>query len=169
MAKEPMPSEDAGPSTAAASEVADSAMAEDAQPLDSPGKHAVSVLWSFGQCLGALLPIYLAGYFGFSLSLVFLCLVVYTGWKHSRDGKKARLQSAMYFSENEQDVTTTRVFRSKREIPAWVRLEEILLVVNYLHLATRSLHLTHMERCRIYHFSSFSSNVNIPLCDVNVC
>lgn len=122
MAKESLPSEDAGLRTGAASEVADSALAEDAQPLDSPGKHAVSVLWSFFKCLGALLVIYLAGYFGFSISLVLLCLVVYTGWKHSRDGKKARLQSAMYFLENEEDVTTTRVFRSKREIPAWVRL-----------------------------------------------
>lgn len=120
-----MPSEDAGPSIGAASEVADSALAEDAQPVDSPGKHAVSVLWSFGKCLGALLPIYLAGYFGFSLSLVLICLVVYTGWKHRRDGKKVRLQSAMYFLENEQDVTTTRVFRSKRDIPAWVNFPDV--------------------------------------------
>ncbi|KAI7794157.1 putative extended synaptotagmin-1, partial [Triplophysa rosa] len=124
-AKEPLPSEDAGPGTGAASEVADSALAEDAQPLDSPGKHAVSVLWSFGKCLCASLAVYLAGYFGFSLSLVLLCLVVYTGWKHSRDGKKARLQRAVYFLENEQDVTTTRVFRSKREIPAWVNFPDV--------------------------------------------
>ncbi|KAA0707115.1 Extended synaptotagmin-1 [Triplophysa tibetana] len=125
MAKESLPSGDAGLRTGAASEVADSALAEDGQPLDSPGKQAVSVLWSFFKCLGALLVIYLAGYFGFSLSLVLLCLVVYTGWKHSRDGKKARLQRAMSFLENEEDVTTTRAFRSKREIPAWVNFPDV--------------------------------------------
>uniref|UniRef100_A0A9J8C1Q4 Extended synaptotagmin-like protein 1a n=1 Tax=Cyprinus carpio carpio TaxID=630221 RepID=A0A9J8C1Q4_CYPCA len=113
----PMSSEDAGPSAGAA---ADSAL-----PQDSAGKHAVSVLWSFGKCVGALLPVYLAGYFGFSISLVLLGLLVYMGWKHSRDGKRARLQSAMYFLENEQDVTTTRVFRSKRELPAWVNFPDV--------------------------------------------
>uniref|UniRef100_A0A673KYJ7 Extended synaptotagmin-1-like n=1 Tax=Sinocyclocheilus rhinocerous TaxID=307959 RepID=A0A673KYJ7_9TELE len=118
--KEPMSSEDAGPSAGAAPEVADSAL-----PHDSAGKHAVSVLWSFGKCVGALLPVYLAGYFGFSISLVLLGLLVYMGWKHSRDGKNARLQSAMYFLENEQDVTTTRVFRSKRELPAWVNFPDV--------------------------------------------
>uniref|UniRef100_A0A8C1EUK4 Extended synaptotagmin-like protein 1a n=1 Tax=Cyprinus carpio carpio TaxID=630221 RepID=A0A8C1EUK4_CYPCA len=117
MQKEPMSSEDAGPSAGAA---ADSAL-----PQDSAGKHAVSVLWSFGKCVGALLPVYLAGYFGFSISLVLLGLLVYMGWKHSRDGKRARLQSAMYFLENEQDVTTTRVFRSKRELPAWVNFPDV--------------------------------------------
>uniref|UniRef100_A0A672S540 Extended synaptotagmin-1-like n=1 Tax=Sinocyclocheilus grahami TaxID=75366 RepID=A0A672S540_SINGR len=99
--------------------------ADSALPHDSAGKHAVSVLWSFGKCVGALLPVYLAGYFGFSISLVLLGLLVYMGWKHSRDGKNARLQSAMYFLENEQDVTTTRVFRSKRELPAWVNFPDV--------------------------------------------
>lgn len=117
MQKEPMSSDDAGPSAGAAPEAADSAL-----PQDSAGKQAVSVLWSFGKCLGALLPAYLAGYFGFGISVVVLGLLVYIGWKHSRDGKQARLQSAMYYSlENKQDVTTARVFRSKRELPAWVR------------------------------------------------
>uniref|UniRef100_A0A672LDB4 Extended synaptotagmin 1 n=1 Tax=Sinocyclocheilus grahami TaxID=75366 RepID=A0A672LDB4_SINGR len=99
--------------------------ADSALPQDSAGKHAVSVLWSFGKCLGALLPVYLAGYFGFSISVVLLGLLVYMRWKHSRDGKQARLQSAMYLLENEQDVTTTRVFRSKRELPAWVNFPDV--------------------------------------------
>lgn len=119
MAKKPMPSEDA------TSEVADSALPEDAQSPDSPGRHAVSVLLSFGKCVCALLPVYLAGYFGFSISLVFLGLLVYTGWRHSRDGKKARMQSAMYVSENEQNVTATRVFKTKRELPAWVNFPDV--------------------------------------------
>lgn len=116
MQKSPMSADDAGPNAGAAPEAADAA-----PTTNSAGKHAVSVLWSFGKCVGALLPVYLAGYFGFSISVVLLGLLVYIGWKHSRDGKKARLQSAMYFLENEQDVTTTRVFRSKRDLPAWVR------------------------------------------------
>ncbi|XP_073679278.1 extended synaptotagmin-1 [Garra rufa] len=120
MQKEPMPSDDAGPSASAAPEAGDSAL-----PQESAGKHAVSVLWSFGKCVGALLPVYLAGYFGFSISLVLFGLLVYMGWKHSRDGKLARLQSSMYFLENEQDVTTTRVFRSKRELPAWVNFPDV--------------------------------------------
>ncbi|KAF4096662.1 extended synaptotagmin-1 [Onychostoma macrolepis] len=120
MQKEPMSSEDGGPSPGSAPEAADSALLR-----DSAGKHAVSVLWSFGKCVGALLPVYLAGYFGFSISLVLLGLLVYMGWKHSRDGKQARLQSAVYFLENEKDVTTTRVFRSKRELPAWVNFPDV--------------------------------------------
>uniref|UniRef100_A0A673MKE1 Extended synaptotagmin-1-like n=1 Tax=Sinocyclocheilus rhinocerous TaxID=307959 RepID=A0A673MKE1_9TELE len=119
-AESPKSSDDAGPSAGAAPGAADSAL-----PQDSAGKHAVSVLWSFGKCLGALLPVYLAGYFGFSICVVLLGLLVYMRWKHSRDGKQARLQSAMYFLENEQDVTTTRVFRSKRELPAWVNFPDV--------------------------------------------
>ncbi|XP_051946663.1 extended synaptotagmin-1-like [Xyrauchen texanus] len=122
--KQPMPSDDAA-RPGAVPEAADSALREDAQPHDSPGKHAVSVLWAFGKCIGALLPVYLAGYFGFSISLVLLGLLAYTGWKHSRDGKQARLQSAMCFLENEQDATTTRVFRSKRDLPAWVSFPDV--------------------------------------------
>ncbi|XDV46022.1 hypothetical protein PO909_014004 [Leuciscus waleckii] len=120
MQKEPMSSDDAGPRAGAFSEAADLPL-----PHDSSGKHAVSVLWSFGKCVAALLPVYLAGYFGFSISLVLLGLLVYTGWKHSRDGKQARLLSAMYLLENEQDVIPTRVFRSKRDLPAWVNFPDV--------------------------------------------
>uniref|UniRef100_A0A8C9R2A7 Extended synaptotagmin 1 n=1 Tax=Scleropages formosus TaxID=113540 RepID=A0A8C9R2A7_SCLFO len=90
------------------------------------GADAVSVLWSFGKCLGALLPVYLAGYFGFSIIVVVLGLMVYMGWRQSRDGKESRLQSAMYVQENEQDfATSTSVFRSKRELPAWVNFPDV--------------------------------------------
>lgn len=116
----PMPSGDAGPSADTELGAADSALPGNMQPHSRPGEHAVSVLWSFGKCLGALLPVYLAGYFGFSVSLVLFGLVIYMGWKHSRDEKHSRLQSAMYLLENEQDITTTRVFRSKRDLPSWV-------------------------------------------------
>ncbi|KAL2104273.1 hypothetical protein ACEWY4_001141 [Coilia grayii] len=121
----PMASGDAGPSVGTDSEVADTALPGDMQPHSRPGEHAVSVLWSFGKCLGALLPVYLAGYFGFSISLVLFFLVIYMGWTHSRNGKHSRLQSAMYLLENEQDFTTTRVFRSKRDLPSWVNFPDV--------------------------------------------
>lgn len=81
----------------------------------------MSVLWSFGKCLGALLPVYLAGYYGFSISVVLFGLVIYMGWKHSRLEKVMKLKSAMYLLENEREFTTQTVFRAKRDLPPWVR------------------------------------------------
>uniref|UniRef100_A0A3B4EAH8 Extended synaptotagmin-like protein 1a n=1 Tax=Pygocentrus nattereri TaxID=42514 RepID=A0A3B4EAH8_PYGNA len=92
---------------------------------ETPGRHAVSVLLAFGKCLGALLPVYLAGYFGLSLCFVVLGLVVYLGWRQHRDGKQARLNTAMYVLENERDFTTTRLFRSRRDLPAWVNFPDV--------------------------------------------
>lgn len=84
------------------------------------GERAVSVLWSFGKCLGALLPVYLAGYYGLSVSIVLFGLVIYMGWKHGRQEKVMRLKSAMYLLENEREFTTQTVFRAKRDLPPWV-------------------------------------------------
>ncbi|TSL61270.1 Extended synaptotagmin-1 [Bagarius yarrelli] len=110
-----MQQEDAGPRSGA----------QDSPAPDTGAKQAVSVLMSFGKCLGALLPVYLAGYFGFSLFLVLLGLAVYMGWQQHRDRKLHRLHSAMYFQENEQDFTTTRVYKSKQELPAWVNFPDV--------------------------------------------
>uniref|UniRef100_A0A8D3BW74 Extended synaptotagmin-like protein 1a n=1 Tax=Scophthalmus maximus TaxID=52904 RepID=A0A8D3BW74_SCOMX len=76
-----------------------------------PSERAVSVLWSFGKCLAALLPVYLAGYYGFSISLVLFGLMVYMGWKHSRLEKMTRLKSAMYLLDHEREFTTEKAFR----------------------------------------------------------
>uniref|UniRef100_A0A674EJX3 Extended synaptotagmin 1 n=1 Tax=Salmo trutta TaxID=8032 RepID=A0A674EJX3_SALTR len=116
---------DAGPSMATGSGAADSALPEEMQPPKPSGQHAVSVLWSFGKCLATLLPVYLAGYFGFSISLVLFGLMVYMGWKHSRNEKVMRLRSAMYVLENERAYTTARAFRSKRELPPWVNFPDV--------------------------------------------
>ncbi|XP_074537953.1 extended synaptotagmin-1 [Halichoeres trimaculatus] len=91
----------------------------------SPGERAVSVLWSFGKCLGALLPVYLAGYYGFSISVVLFGLMIYMGWKHSRLEKVMRLKSAMYLLENERAFTTEKVFRTKRDLPPWVNFPDV--------------------------------------------
>ncbi|KAF3696882.1 Extended synaptotagmin-1 [Channa argus] len=90
-----------------------------------PGERAVSVLWSFGKCLAALLPVYLAGYYGFSISIVLLGLMIYMGWKHTRLEKAMRIKSAMYLLENEREFTTERVFRTKRDLPSWVNFPDV--------------------------------------------
>lgn len=82
------------------------AIAAPALPSQPPGERALSVLWSFAKCLGALLPVYLAGYYGFSISVVLFGLMIYMGWKHSRLEKVMRLKSAMYLLDNEMSFTT---------------------------------------------------------------
>ncbi|KAK7884301.1 hypothetical protein WMY93_027424 [Mugilogobius chulae] len=99
--------------------------AEMASVSHPPGERAAGVLWSFGKCLGALLPVYLAGYYGFSISVVLLALMIYMGWKHSRLEKVMRLKSAMYLLENEREFTTAKVFRSKRDLPPWVNFPDV--------------------------------------------
>lgn len=93
-----------------------------------PGERVVSVLWSFGKCLGALLPVYLAGYYGFSITVVLFGLIIFMGWKHSRLDKMMRLKSAMYVLENERAFTTESVFRAKRDLPPWVSTHDLQLV-----------------------------------------
>uniref|UniRef100_A0A3Q1F5G1 Extended synaptotagmin-like protein 1a n=1 Tax=Acanthochromis polyacanthus TaxID=80966 RepID=A0A3Q1F5G1_9TELE len=101
------------------------AAAASASPSKPPAERAVSVLWSFGKCLGALLPVYLAGYYGFSISVVLFGLMIYMGWKHSRLEKVMRLKSAMYLQENEREFTTVKVLRSKRDLPPWVNFPDV--------------------------------------------
>lgn len=92
-----------------------------AETPKTPGISAMAVLWTFGKCLSALLPVYLAGYYRISTSLVVFGLMVYSGWKHTREAKEARLRSAFQLMGNEQEYTSTKVFKSKRDLPAWVR------------------------------------------------
>uniref|UniRef100_A0A674B9P2 Extended synaptotagmin 1 n=1 Tax=Salmo trutta TaxID=8032 RepID=A0A674B9P2_SALTR len=117
---------------------ADSALPEDMQPPKPPGQHAVTVLWSFGKCLATLLPVYLAGYFGFSISLVLFGLMVYIGWKHSKNEKVMRLRSAMYVLENERAYTTARAFMSKQELPPWVSNKKHIIIVFLFCLCTQT-------------------------------
>lgn len=98
---------------------------EGLQPPRPPGERAVTVLWSFGKCLGTLLPVYLAGYCGFSIMLVLFALMVYMGWKHSRLEKVWRLRSAMYLLENERQFSTGDVLRTKRDLPPWVNFPDV--------------------------------------------
>uniref|UniRef100_A0A8D0AXW6 Extended synaptotagmin 1 n=1 Tax=Sander lucioperca TaxID=283035 RepID=A0A8D0AXW6_SANLU len=92
-----MPTADAEPGMSGGT-----AISAPALPSQPPGERALSVLWSFAKCLAALLPVYLAGYYGFSISVVLFGLMIYMGWKHSRLEKVMRLKSAMYLLENER-------------------------------------------------------------------
>ncbi|XP_038551560.1 extended synaptotagmin-1 [Micropterus salmoides] len=89
------------------------------------GISAVAVLWTFGKCLGALLPVYLAGYYRVSTSLLMFGMMVYTGWKHVREAKEARLKSAIQFLDNEEEFTTMKVSKIKRDLPAWVNFPDV--------------------------------------------
>lgn len=97
--------------------------AAQAEALKPKGISAVAVLWTFGKCLGALLPVYLAGYYRVSTSLLVCGMMVYTGWKHAREAKEARLKSAIEFLDGEDECTSRQMSRIKRELPAWVRNE----------------------------------------------
>ncbi|XP_077369085.1 extended synaptotagmin-1 [Festucalex cinctus] len=95
-------------------------------PEQAPaGERAVGALWSFAKCLGALVPVYLAGYYGLSITVVLVGLVVYMGWKHSRQDKARRLNAAMYLLENEMEFTTEKIFRFKRDLPPWVNFPDV--------------------------------------------
>lgn len=94
---------------------------EEIEAQKPKGISAVAVLWTFGKCLGALLPVYLAGYYRVSTSLLVFGMMVYTGWKHTREAKEARLRSAIQFLNNEEEYTSHKVSKIKRELPAWVR------------------------------------------------
>ncbi|KAM6947937.1 extended synaptotagmin-1 [Lycodopsis pacificus] len=89
------------------------------------GISAVAVLWTFGKCLGALLPVYLAGYYRVSTSLLVFGMMVYTGWKHAREAKETRLRSAMQLLNNEEEYTSMKVSKSKRGLPAWVSFPDV--------------------------------------------
>ncbi|XP_068601278.1 extended synaptotagmin-1 [Brachionichthys hirsutus] len=89
--------------------------------IAAAGERAAGVLRSFGKYLGALLPVYLAGYFGFGISVVLLGLMIYMGWKHSRLKKVLRLKSAVYLLENERAFTSESV----RDLPPWVSFPDV--------------------------------------------
>uniref|UniRef100_A0A673GR42 Zinc finger CCCH domain-containing protein 10-like n=1 Tax=Sinocyclocheilus rhinocerous TaxID=307959 RepID=A0A673GR42_9TELE len=85
----------------------------------------LAILWTFGKCLTALLPVYLAGYYRMSTSLVVFGMMVYAGWKHSREAKEARLKSAIELVNDEQEYISSKSFRSRRDLPSWVNFPDV--------------------------------------------
>uniref|UniRef100_A0A3Q2DLX3 Extended synaptotagmin-like protein 1b n=1 Tax=Cyprinodon variegatus TaxID=28743 RepID=A0A3Q2DLX3_CYPVA len=115
---------DTGPDRSGAEENALSNLraAEASKPK---GISAVAVLWTFGKCLSALLPVYLAGYYRVSTSLLVCGMMVYTGWKHAREAKEERLKSAIQLLDNEEEHTWKRASTIKRDLPAWVNFPDV--------------------------------------------
>ncbi|KTG02072.1 hypothetical protein cypCar_00018495, partial [Cyprinus carpio] len=86
---------------------------------------AKAILWTFGKCLTAFLPVYLAGYYRVSTSLVVFGMMVYAGWKHTREAKEARLKSAVQLVNDEQEYISSKSFRSRRDLPSWVNFPDV--------------------------------------------
>lgn len=122
----PEPSESKGAECPSTGDREKKAMSNVEAETDKPkGISAVAVLWTFGKCLGALLPVYLAGYYRVSTSLLVFGMMIYTGWKHAREGKETRLKSAIQLLDNEQEYTSTRASKIKRDLPAWVNFPDV--------------------------------------------
>ncbi|XP_030052621.1 extended synaptotagmin-1 [Microcaecilia unicolor] len=85
----------------------------------------VAFLLSVLKSLLWLLPIYLAGYMGFSIAFVLLGLLIYLGWKGTREGKERSFSSALRAQNTEETITAKRSFHSKAELPAWVSFAEV--------------------------------------------
>lgn len=121
------PKETKGTECLSASDTAKALSNEDPGTPKAKGINAVAVLWTFGKCLGALLPVYLAGYYRVSTSLLVFGMMVYTGWKHAREAKEARLKSAiqMLNEEEEDELMSSKVSKIKRELPAWVNFPDV--------------------------------------------
>uniref|UniRef100_A0A3B3CV33 Extended synaptotagmin-like protein 1b n=1 Tax=Oryzias melastigma TaxID=30732 RepID=A0A3B3CV33_ORYME len=94
------------------------------EPVQAKGISAVAVLWTFGKCLSALLPVYLAGYYRVSTSLLVFGMMVYTGWKHVREAKEERLRSAMQLHDG-NEYASSRLSKIKRDLPAWVNFPDV--------------------------------------------
>ncbi|XP_061147662.1 extended synaptotagmin-1 [Syngnathus typhle] len=120
---EPKVDEGSGPDNP---EMSASSDGTEVQPLPrAKGMNAVAVLWTFGKCLGALLPVYLAGYYRVSTSLLVCGMMVYTGWKHAREAKEERLRSAMQLFGDEEELGSLKMSKIKRDLPAWVNFPDV--------------------------------------------
>lgn len=112
-----MSEKDTGPTSSAKEQASEP---RESQNPEANGIDAMGILWTFGKCLTALLPVYLAGYYRVSSSLLVFGLALYSGWKHTREAKEARLRSAIQLL-NEEHESSSGVYRSQKDLPAWVR------------------------------------------------
>ncbi|XP_072926978.1 extended synaptotagmin-1 isoform X1 [Hemitrygon akajei] len=79
-------------------------------------------LMRFGKTLLWLMPIYLTGYFGLSVSFLVFGLILWMGWKMRRESKWNRLKDGLYLLENEETVTRKRTSKS---LPAWINFQDL--------------------------------------------
>ncbi|XP_053492193.1 extended synaptotagmin-1 [Ictalurus furcatus] len=116
-----MSEKDTGPSSSAKEQASEP---RESQNPEAKGIDAMGILWTFGKCLTALLPVYLAGYYRVSSSLLVFGLALYSGWKHTREAKEARLRSAIQLL-NEEHESSSGVYRSQKDLPAWVNFPDV--------------------------------------------
>lgn len=76
----------------------------------------------FGKTLLWLMPIYLTGYFGLSVSFLVFGLILWMGWKMRRESKWNKLRDSLHFMENEETVTRKRTNKS---LPAWINFQDL--------------------------------------------
>ncbi|KAM8976014.1 extended synaptotagmin-1 [Pelodytes ibericus] len=89
------------------------------------GSDLVASLLTLGRTLLLLLPVYLCGYLGMSIVFVILGLLAYLGWKGTRHSKRSSLRTALEALQNEEAITASTIFMTKRELPSWVTFHDV--------------------------------------------
>ncbi|XP_068186269.1 extended synaptotagmin-3 [Antennarius striatus] len=95
------------------------------EQLDSVGVNRVLIefLMYFGKAVALLYPVYLTGYLGFSISWVLLCMLMATWWKKNRQWKKAGIDGAIDFVDNEAKVVTSEL-QGALQMASWVHFHD---------------------------------------------
>lgn len=78
----------------------------------------------FGRAVLVFYPVYLAGYLGFSISWVLLCMVLATWWKKNRQWKDTRIGTAIDFVDNETPLINKEL-RSALQMASWVQFPDV--------------------------------------------
>ncbi|XP_043929615.1 extended synaptotagmin-3-like [Protopterus annectens] len=82
----------------------------------------VELMFFFGKAFFYLFPVYLAGFFGLSISWILLGLFFWMWWKKNRTGKLARLSSAFEVLEREKYIIAKEIYD---HMPAWINFPDI--------------------------------------------
>ncbi|XP_067115308.1 extended synaptotagmin-3 [Osmerus mordax] len=80
-------------------------------------------LMYFGRAILFFYPVYLTGYFGFSISWVLLCMMMITWWKKNRKWKDVRIDSAINFFDNEKQVIIKEL--KTLNMASWVHFPDV--------------------------------------------
>ncbi|KAF3842870.1 hypothetical protein F7725_001719 [Dissostichus mawsoni] len=94
----------------------------EAEPLRRQPHHD-GVPHVFRPGFADLLPVYLTGYMGLSISWVVLCMVMVTWWKKNRQWKDARIGGAIHFLDNETSVVNKEL-HSALQMASWVHFPD---------------------------------------------
>ncbi|MBN3307532.1 EST2B protein, partial [Amia calva] len=106
--------------------VEDAAAAAEGDPGDSTNavnKALMEILLYFGRAVLFLFPVYMTGYLGLSITWVLFCLMLVTWWRKNTTRKRARLDTAFDFLENERLVINKEI--KALNMPAWVHFPDV--------------------------------------------